>query len=178
VPGFSLHTDSFLAAPRDLVWRQLVDRESVSAWFDGIERLTGVGERFATRRATEPCSSPVEGRVLELERERRLRLVLSAPWHLLREIELEIELTPDDYGTRVELSAAYRLRLLGWVVRPLVRLRAEIALRRASRGFRAAIEDEVARRRRRRADRPGEGAAELAQSPLAHDSLLLRTASS
>jgi hypothetical protein len=175
VPHFSLATGGFLAAPSDIIWDQLVDRESVSAWLEGIERLSGVGERFATRRATAPCSKPVEGRVLRMERPRRIGVVLRAPWRLLHEIELDIVLEPEDGGTRVDLHATYRLRWLGGLVRPWLRLRAQIALHRASRGLRAAIDDEMARRRRFRGGRSGAARPDAAQRAPHADQLLLRT---
>jgi uncharacterized protein YndB with AHSA1/START domain len=148
VPQILLEADGFVAAPPDVVWSQLVDRESVAAWVDDIEPLSGAGERFATRRSSAPCSPTIEGRVTHLERERRLALVLHGPWRLLREIALEIDLSPDEGGTRVRLRAIHSLRWAGLLLRPLLRLRAQIALHRASRGFRAAIDDEMARRRR------------------------------
>ena len=172
---FSLATGGFLAAPSDIVWGQLVDRESVSAWLEGIERLSGVGERFATRRAAAPCSQPIEGRILWMERPRRIGLVLRAPWRLLHEIELDIVLGPEDGGTRVDLRATYRLRWLGWLVRPWLRLRAQIALHRASRGLRAAIDDEMARRRRLQGGRSGSPRPEATQRAVVADQLLLRT---
>lgn len=175
MPSFSLQASAVLAAPRDLVWTRLVDRDAVAGWLDDVDHLTGSPERFATRRATEPCSVPIEGRVLTIERERRLRVLLSAPWHLLREIELDLRLHPEDVGTRLSLDATYRLSWLGWLVRPLVRLRADIALRRAARGFRAAVEDAAAHRRRRAVRGTP---ADVAPGRLpSHDALLLRTAS-
>lgn len=172
--SFRLQASAVLAAPRDLVWSRLVDRESVTGWLDDVDRITGSPERFATRRAAQPCSVPVEGQVLEIDRERRLRVVLRAPWHLLREIELELRLDPEDVGTRLAVDATYRLSWLGWLVRPLVRLRADIAMRRAARGFRAAVEDEAGHRRRRAArGRPADGGV---RQP-SQDALLLRTAS-
>lgn len=146
----------------------------MSGWLDDVDQVTGSAERFATRRATQPCSVPIEGRVLIIERERRLRVVLTASWHLLREIELDLQLDADEVGTRLSLQATYRLRWLGWLARPLVRLRADIALRRAARGFRAAVEDEAAQRRRRAARG---NAPEAPGRVPSQDALLLRTAS-
>jgi hypothetical protein len=173
VIGFSLQARGFLAAPPDVVWRHLVDRDSVSSWLDGIETLTGRGDRFSTRRASEPCSAPIEGRVLQLVAAQRLRVVLRGPWRLLREIELVVELAAADGGTRIDTEATYRLTPLGRLLRPFVRLRAEIALRRASRGFRAALEDELARRRRTTA-RPAAG-PRLPAAAVLRDQLLLQT---
>jgi uncharacterized protein YndB with AHSA1/START domain len=174
VLSFRLQASAVLAAPRDLVWSRLVDRDAVSGWLDDVDHLTGSLDRFATRRATEPCSAAVEGRVLAIERERRLRVVLRAPWHLLREIELDLALVPEEVGTRLCLDATYHLSWLGWVVRPLVRLRADIALRRAARGFRAAVEDEAAARRRHATRSVG---TEAGIQPASPNALLLRTAS-
>ena len=170
MPSFRLQASAVLAAPRDLVWSRLVDRDAVAGWLDDVD-LSGSPERFATRRATEPCASPVEGRVLAIDRERRRRVVLRAPWRLMRRIEIDLQLHPEEVGTRLSVDATYGLSWLGWVLRPLVRLRADIALRRAARSFRAAVEDEAARRRRHatRAT-PGSG-------PSPADALLLRTAS-
>lgn len=117
---------------------------------------------------------PIEGRVLTIERERRLRVVLGAPWHLLRRIDLDLRLEPAEVGTILAVDATWHLSWLGWLVRPLVRLRADIALRRAARGFRAAVEDEAARRRRATA-RPAVAGSDLHRP--SHDALLLRTAS-
>lgn len=169
-----MQASAVLAAPRDLVWSRLVDRDAVSGWLDDVDHLTGSPERFATRRANEPCSVPIEGSVLAIERERRLRVILRAPWHLLREIELDLRLQPAEVGTILSVDATWRLSWLGWLVRPLVRLRADIALRRAARGFRAAVEEEAARRRR-----PGgrAGAPAAVVTAPSHDALLLRTAS-
>ena len=174
VPSFDLQASAVLAAPRDLVWSRLVDRDAVSGWLDDVDHLTGSPERFATQCAAEPCVGPIEGRVLAIERERRLRVVLRAPWRLLREIELDLRLEPAEVGTILSVNATWHLSWLGWLVRPLVRLRADIALRRAARGFRAAVEDEAARRRRRAAGAASPGAHLAAPS---QDALLLRTAS-
>jgi uncharacterized protein YndB with AHSA1/START domain len=170
VAEFSLRAAGVVNAPAELVWRHLVDRESVSSWLDGVERLTGAGDRFATRRANEPCSVPIEGRVLELGSDSHVRLLLRAPWRLLREIEVDIALSPDPDGpgTDVVVHAVFRLRALAWLLQPLLRLRAEVALYRAVRGFRAAVEDEAARRRR---PRPSIGRA--AAPPPADQQLLL-----
>lgn len=170
VPSFRLQASAVLAAPPDLVWSRLVDRDAVAGWLDDVD-ISGSPKGFATRRATEPCCSPVEGRILEIDREHRLRVVLRAPWRMLREIELDLRLDPEDVGTRLSVDATYELSWVGWLARPLVRLRADVALRRAARSFRAAVEDEAARRRRRAARRtPG-------PAPSAADALLLRTAS-
>ncbi|MFN8602896.1 MAG: SRPBCC family protein [Candidatus Binatia bacterium] len=174
MPSFDVQASAVLAAPRDLVWSRLVDRDAVSGWLDDVDHLTGSPGRFATQCAAEPCVGPIEGRVLAIERERRLRVVLRAPWRLLREIELDLRLEPAEVGTILSVDATWHLSWLGWLVRPLVRLRADIALRRAARGFRAAVEDEAARRRRR-ASRAASPDAHLA-SP-SQDALLLRTAS-
>ena len=174
VPSFDLQASAVLAAPRDLVWSRLVDRDAVSGWLDDVDHLTGSPGRFATQCAAEPCVGPIEGRVLAIERERRLRVVLRAPWRLLREIELDLRLEPAEVGTILSVDATWHLSWLGWLVRPLVRLRADIALRRAARGFRAAVEDEAASRRRRAAGAASPGAHLAAPS---QDALLLRTAS-
>lgn len=174
MPSFDVQASAVLAAPRDLVWSRLVDRDAVAGWLDDVDRLTGSPEHFATQCASERCSGPIEGRVLAIERERRLRVVLRAPWRLLREIELDLRLQPAEVGTILSVEATWHLSWLGWLVRPLVRLRADIALRRAARAFRAAVEDEAARRRRRNA-RAASPEAPLA--PPSHDALLLRTAS-
>lgn len=158
-----MRTAGLVSAPADVVWHQLVDRDSVSGWLEGIDRLTGSGRRFATRRANSPGSAPIEGRVLELEPGARVRLVLSAPWRLLREIELEIRLAPEGPATRVDVHAVHRLRRGAWLLLPFLRLRAEVALLRAIRGFRAAVEDEVARLRRLRRDQVEEPVARPAQ---------------
>lgn len=172
--AFALQVRGFLAAPPDVVWRHLVDRDSVASWLDGIDALTGGGDRFTTRRADEPSSAPVEGRVLQLVPGERLRIELRAPWRLLRGIELTIELTPVDGGTRIGVEATYRLTLLGRLLRPLVRLRAEVALHRASRGFRSSLEDELARSRRSAARSGGDTRRPSHRGSLS-DPLLLRT---
>lgn len=170
---FSLHSAGVLSAPRALVWRHLVDRESVPGWLDGVDAVTGSGERFSTRRSKSGAGVPIEGTVLEVAPQRRIRLVLRAPWRLLREIELCIDLLPEDRGTRVELRAAYRLRWLGRLLRPLVHLHAEVALHRATRGFRSAVEDDVARERRAAKDE--RRAAPPFAYPLTTHEALLRT---
>ena len=155
------------------MWSRLVDRDAVSGWLDDVDHLTGSPGRFATQCAAEPCVGPIEGRVLAIERERRLRVVLRAPWRLLREIELDLRLEPAEVGTILSVDATWHLSWLGWLVRPLVRLRADISLRRAARGFRAAVEDEAARRLRRAS---GAASAGMHLVAVSHDSLLLRTA--
>lgn len=67
----------------------------MSGWLDDVDHLTGSLDLFKARRATQPCSVAIEGRVLTIERERRLRVVLRAPWHLLRAIELDLALAPE-----------------------------------------------------------------------------------
>lgn len=173
---FSLTSQAVLVASPDVVWGQLVDCDSVSAWFEGIESLSGSAESFSTRRGTEPCACPVEGCVGDFDPERRLRVTFRAPWRLLRSIELEVTLRPEDGGTRVDALATYELRGLGVLLRPLVRLRAEIALHRAARALRAATEDESARRRKLRGPRAAATGAATRPAP-SHDALLLRTAS-
>jgi len=179
VPSFSLTTEASLLASPDVVWGQLVDRDSVADWFEGLESLSGSTESFSTRRATEgPCSCPLEGSVDALEPERHLAVTFRAPWRLLRSIALDVTLHPEDAGTRVQILAAYELRGVGLLLRPLVRLRAEVALYRAVRAFRAAAEDETARRRRApRAGQQGFAPSRAAAPAPSHDALLLRTAS-
>lgn len=179
MPSFSLTTEASLLASPDVVWGQLVDRDSVADWFEGLESLSGSNESFSTRRATEgPCSCPLEGSVDAFEPERHLAVTFRAPWRLLRSIALDVTLRPEDAGTRVELGARYELRGIGALLRPLVRLRAEVALYRAVRAFRAAAEDESARRRRApRAGQQGFAPSRAASLAPSHDALLLRTAS-
>jgi hypothetical protein len=114
--------------------------------------------------------------VADFDPERRLRVTFRAPWRLLRSIELDVTLHPEDVGTRVDVLATYELRGLAVLLRPLVRLRAEIALHRAARALRAATEDESARRRKLRATRPASAGASTRATP-SRDALLLRTAS-
>ncbi len=178
MPSFSLTTEASLLASPDVVWGQLVDRDSVAGWFEGLESLSGSNESFSTHRATDgPCSCPLEGSVDAFEPQRHLAVTFRAPWRLLRSIALDVTLEPEDGGTHVRIRASYELRGVGALLRPLVRLRAEVALYRAVRAFRAAAEDESAARRRRvpRAAQPG-FAPSRALAP-SQDALLLRTAS-
>ncbi|MBM4242896.1 MAG: hypothetical protein FJ148_03660 [Deltaproteobacteria bacterium] len=170
--SFRLQASAVLASPRDLVWSRLVDREAVAGWLDDVD-ISGSPARLSTQRASRACCGAVEGLVLEIERERRLRVLLRAPWRLLREIELDLTVRPEDVGTRLSVHATYHLSWRGWLVRPLVRLRADVALRRAARAFRAAVDAEATRRRRRAARATAPGAVLRPASP---DALLLRTA--
>lgn len=178
MPGFTLTTGAVLAAPPGVVWGRLDDREAQAAWCESLASLSG-GRNLPTRRTTDPCSYPIVGTVEVMEPARRLAVTFRAPWRLLRSVALDVTLEPADDGTRLQGTVTYALRPLGALLRPLVRLRAEIALHRVLRGLRAATETESARIRK--VGRLAHARAEAepsspGRSAASQDALLLRTA--
>ncbi|HYC24283.1 MAG TPA: SRPBCC family protein [Candidatus Bathyarchaeia archaeon] len=135
-----------LAAPAWVVWSRLSDLEALASWLDEADdiHVTGRG-RFAKRRF-RLGGRVVEDEVLELVPGRRLGLALRglSPW--LAGAYLRADLLADDDGTRLvlKLHLAIRPRWLGPIVKPLVRLRAEVALYRVLRAFRSWIEEQRA----------------------------------
>lgn len=175
MPSFTLTNRAVLAAHPEVVWGRIVDRESQAAWCEGLVSLSG-GKELVTRRAEDPCGCPIEGTVEAMEPGRRLAVTFRAPWRLLRSIGLDVTLEPADDGTRLAAVAIYTLRPLGAVLRPLVRLRAEIAMHRVLRGLREATETETARLRKTAGPRAGGDLALARRRSASQDALLLRTA--
>lgn len=124
------------------VWSRLMDREAVAEWMDDVDSLAGDGEDAVARLSGDDSGGWVDVRVTDLEPRRHLGLRLDRPSSLLKEARVEVELEPDADGTAYRLGVRARPRMLARPLLPLVRLRAEVALHRAVRGFKAAMDAE------------------------------------
>jgi hypothetical protein len=149
----------FLAADPTRVWSRLIDSESVAEWLDDVTSVASDGEGGVARLAGSDCRSWIDVRVTDLEPRRHLALHLDRPSALLRDARVRVELTPDAAGTAYRLGVVCRPYLLARPFSPLVRLRAEVALQRAVRGFKALVDADAHKRRVR-------ASAEGGQHPL------------
>jgi uncharacterized protein YndB with AHSA1/START domain len=129
------------------VWSRLIDSESVAEWLDDVTSVAADGESAVARLAGEDGRSWVDVRVTDVEPRRHLGIHLNRPSSLLREARVNVELSPDASGTAYRLGVVCRPHLLARLLSPLVRLRAEVALQRAVRGFKALVDADTRERR-------------------------------
>jgi len=146
--GFELRASGNVPAPPGRVWAQLLDRDRIPGWLEGIATVGGEGERVLVRREQDPAS--IQGRVSDFDPRRRLALRFAEPTSLLREVRIEIALADADGGTDYDVRVHAEPRGVGSLLSPLLRFRSEVALVRAVGGFRAALDDGRERERRSR----------------------------
>lgn len=148
MPEVAVEVAGRLDAEPARVWSRLIDRDGVAEWMDDVDSLAGDGEDAVARLSGDETGGWIDVRVTDLEPRRHLRLRLDRPSSLLKEARVEVDLEPDDEGTAYRLGVRARPRMLARPLMPLVRLRAEVALHRAVRGFKAAMDAD------RRGERP------------------------
>jgi uncharacterized protein YndB with AHSA1/START domain len=152
--AFEIELSGCIEASPEATWAFLSDRDAVPTWLDDVTAVTAEGSRLLVQRSPGPDGAWIEGTIRESVPHERLALGLTDPSPLLSQAEVQLLLNPDEAGTAYRLKVACQARPLWSVLSPLLRLRAQVALHRAVRGFRAAVADQMAaERRRKRASR-------------------------
>lgn len=137
---FELQTNGHIAAAPGRVWAHLLDQEAIRCWLDGVTTVVMDGDEFLVRMGEEAGEGWISGEVLDLEPRERLVLRLEAPAANLVEARVEVALAPAEVGTTYELKVVGVPSLLGSLMLPILRLRTEVAMARAVRGFRSGVE--------------------------------------
>ncbi|HZR84380.1 MAG TPA: SRPBCC family protein [Candidatus Binatia bacterium] len=163
MPGFEVEVSGRVAAPPVLVWEALTDLSSVAEWLDRVDEVDAGPEPVAGEGRWRVGRRWVVGGIVEVEPRRKLVLVLREATSLVRQVRVAIRIAPGDRGTAFHVHLAGDAAGIATPLRPWLRLRAEIELHRAVRGFRAWIEE---RARPERA--PAAIAAAPALVPAAH----------
>ena len=140
MPEVEVEVAGRLDAEPARVWSRLIDRDGVAEWMDDVHSVAGDGEDAVARLSGDESGGWIDVRVTDLEPRRHLGLRLDRPSSLLKEARVEVQLEPDEAGTVYRLGVRARPRMLARPLMPLVRLRAEVALHRAVRGFKAAMD--------------------------------------
>lgn len=146
--AFEVELSGRIEATPETAWALLSDPHSVHQWLDDVESVEGVGDCLRVRYSPGSDGEWIEGRIRELVPHERLALALTDPSRLLSRADVDVELGPYDGGTSYRLKVACRARPIWSVLSPLLRLRAQVALHRAVRGFRAGLADRLAAERR------------------------------
>jgi uncharacterized protein YndB with AHSA1/START domain len=168
--AFEIELSGCIEAPPETTWAFLSDRDAVPKWLDDVTAVTGEGSRLLVQRSPGPNGEWIEGTIRESIPQERLALGLTDPTRLLSQAEVQLLLGPDDGGTAYRLKVACQARPLWSVLAPLLRLRAQVTLHRAVRGFRAGVADKIAAERRRERsarEAPAEPSATSRGLPLA-----------
>jgi len=150
--NFELCLKGHVSAPPGRVWAQLVDHDAIPCWLDGVSAVVADGDEFLVRAGEQ--TAWIVGEVVDADPRRRLAVRLDAPVSHLIEARVEVALAPAEGGTSFEFKVVGVPSLFGSLVLPLLRLRVEVAMARAVRGFRAAVEVRADRRRRPFDDQP------------------------
>ena len=140
VAKFEFHLRGHFQASPGRVWAQLVDQEALATWLAGVGALAADGDRFLLRLQGGANANWVEGQVLEVEPRRRLVVEVRDPTAQIAELRIGVSLEASEGGTRFALDVRGVASLVGLLVWPLVRLRAEVAMAQASRDFRGALD--------------------------------------
>ncbi len=146
--NFELSMNGHITAAPGRVWAHLVDQEAIPCWLDGVSSVVSDGDEFLVHAGEEFGLGWTSGEVIEADPRHRLQLRLDAPAANLIEARVEVVLTPAEGGTRYQLNVVGVPSLFGSMLLPLLRLRTEVAMARAVRGFRAALEVRGARKQR------------------------------
>lgn len=137
---FELTTTGHIAAAPGRVWAHLLDQEAIRCWLDGVTSVVSDGDEFLVRMGEESGEGWISGAVVDMDPRQRLTLRLDAPATNLIEARIEIELHAEEVGTTYELKVIGVPSVFGSLMLPLLRLRTEVAMARAVRGFRSAVE--------------------------------------
>jgi uncharacterized protein YndB with AHSA1/START domain len=117
-----------IAAPPEAVWDIVSDPERLPGWWPGVTRVEEVGERAWTNVLTSSRGKVVRADYTLLERTPPRRMawrheVAESPFErILADSRTEIELEPDDGGTRVTVAMVQSPR--GWARLGTFQLRA------------------------------------------------------
>lgn len=151
---FDLSMTGHIASAPARVWAHLLDQEAIRCWLDGVTSVVSNGDEFLVRMGDDGAFDDdgagdwIRGEVVEMEPRERLVLRLEAPAANLVEARVEVKLSSDEVGTIYELNVVGVPSLFGSLMLPLLRLRTEVAMARAVRGFRSGIESRSARKDR------------------------------
>jgi len=137
---FEIVLNGHLPASPGRVWALLVDHAAVPCWLEGVSAVVSGGDEFLVLAGGAADQAWVLGEVIEVEPRRRLVIRLDDPAANLCEVRVGWSIVPDEAGTRFELRVTGVPGVFGTLLAPLLRLRAEVAMARAVRGFRAALE--------------------------------------
>ena len=145
--SFELRLTGHVSAAPARVWAHLVDQETVPCWLDGVRSVVADGDEFLAHFHADHGGGWVSGEVVDAAPRERLQLRLESPGANVVEARVAVNLAPDEAGTLLDLRVTGVTSVLGRLVLPLVRFRAEVAMARALRGFRAALEARTRRKR-------------------------------
>lgn len=158
--NFELSLNGHVAAAPGRVWAHLVDQEAIPCWLDGVSAVVMDGDEFLVHSGEESGLGWISGEVVEADPRRRLQIRLETPAANLIEARVDLTLTPEDGGTVFEMNVVGVPSFFGALMLPLLRLRTEVAMARAVRGFRAALEVRADRK-----TRPFDGPCPEQQAP-------------
>lgn len=153
--AFDLITSGHVASAPARVWTHLLDQESIGCWLDGVTSVVSDGNEFLVRMGGEGASpaddtvaARIRGEVVEVDPPKKLVVRLVAPAPHLVEARVEVKLSSDEAGTLYELRVVGVPSRFGSWMLPFLRLRTEVAMARAVRGFRSGIEALSSRKNR------------------------------
>lgn len=138
--NFELSATGHLSANPAQVWAHLVDQDATPCWLEGVTSVVMDGDQLLVHLGGDLGPGWITGEVVGAEPRERLELRLETPAANLAEARVEIVLHEDDVGTIYELNVTGLPSLLGSLMTPLLRLRTEVAMARAIRGFRASLD--------------------------------------
>ncbi len=157
--NFELSATGHLSANPAQVWAHLVDQDATPCWLEGVSSVVMDGDQLMVHLGGDLGPGWITGEVvsasvtrdaltgevvpqpsLRAEPRERLELRLEAPAANLAEARVEIVLHEDEAGTIYELNVTGLPSLFGSLMTPLLRLRTEVAMARAVRGFRASLD--------------------------------------
>jgi uncharacterized protein YndB with AHSA1/START domain len=160
--SFAVEVSGRIAAPPSLVWEALTDLGSVAEWLDRVDEVEPAAADDPVARRWRVGRRWVVGGIVEVEPRRKVVIVLREATSFLRQVRVVVRVAAAERGT------SYRVELVGDAagiaspLRPWLRLRSEIELHRAVRGFRAFVEE---RTRAARVERPPTPSLAFARGP-------------
>ncbi len=161
--GFEICFEVEIDATPGRVWAQLIDRDALPGWCDGVRGAAVDGERLLVLMAVTDGPERIEGRLLQVDPRRRLEFVLEDPASNVRRARVAIELEGREERTLATIRVQGWPGLLGGLMQPLLRLRAEVLITRALRGFRARLDRRTGRQNRPVRSTPSLPAVETAR---------------
>ncbi len=145
---FELSLNGHVAAAPGRVWAHLVDQEAIPCWLEGVTSVVADGDELLVHAGEDGGGSWISGEVVQADPRQRLQFRLDTPAPNLIEARVEVELSQAEGGTRFEMKVVGVPSLLGNLMLPLLRLRTEVSMVRAVRGFRSALEQRADRKSR------------------------------
>lgn len=138
---FSVEVSGRVAAPLPLVWAGLTDLGTVAQWLDRVDETEPDEDSGPLQGRWRVGRRWISGTIVDLEAPRRLSILLRDPTSFVREIRLTIRLAAAERGTAFRVELDGDASGMAAALRPWLRLRAEIELYGAVRGFRSWIEE-------------------------------------